>query len=89
MNSPFYVLDIIQTFGECLAVQCSFTTVTEGSLRRKKNPEKFGLLDQTGGGLTESQLFVKFFKNQICLGTVHKCDETHTTQMGRQYLINS
>ena len=60
----------------------------KGSL--KKKTETFGLLDQTGGGgLTESQLFVKFFQNQICLGTVHKCDETHTTQMGRQYLINS
>ena len=56
----------------------------------KKKTEKVGLLDQQGGGgLTESQLFVKFFQNQICLGTVHKCDETHTTQMGRQYLINS
>ena len=65
------------------------TLKLRGAIKKKKT-EKGGLLDQQGGGgLTESQLFVKFFQNQICLGTVHKCDETHTTQMGRQYLINS
>ena len=29
-------------------------------------------------GLSQSQLCVKVFQNIICLGTVHKCDETHT-----------
>ena len=32
-----------------------------------------------GGGLTQSQLFIKIDQNLICLGTVHKCDETHST----------
>ena len=60
-----------------------------GEPSKKKRKNLVFWTKQGGGGLTESQLFVKFFQNQICLGTVHKCDETHTTQMGRQYLINS
>ena len=60
-----------------------------GAIKKKKNGKIWSFGPNRGGGLTESQLFVKFFQNQICLGTVHKCDETHTTQMGRQYLINS
>merc|ERR1711947_47752 len=56
-----------------------------GAIKKKRKNLVFWT-KQGGGGLTESQLFVKFFQNQICLGTVHKCDETHTTQMGRQYL---
>ena len=62
---------------------------TLGEPSKTKNGKSWSFGPTRGGGLTESQLFVKFFQNQICLGTVHKCDETHTTQMGRQYLINS
>ena len=67
----------------------SMTKVGIELLGQLKNGKSWSFGPTRGGGLTESQLFVKFFQNQICLGTVHKCDETHTTQMGRQYLINS
>ena len=40
---------------------------------------KLGILSQQGGGLAQSQLFIKIAQNLICLGTVHKCDETHST----------
>ena len=40
---------------------------------------KVGNLDQQGGGLTESQVFIEIVQNQICLVTVWKCDETHDT----------
>ena len=84
-NSEEFLLPISTRF-TLLSVQHGFRL--RGAL---KKTEKLGLFDQPegGGGLTESQLFVKFFQNQICLGTVHKCDETHTTQMRREYLINS
>ena len=42
-----------------------------------------------GWGLTESTIFVEKIQTQFCRETVHKFDERHTTQMGRQYLINS
>ena len=32
--------------------------------------------------LSKSKLLVNFFQNIFCLGTVHKCDETHTTLLG-------
>ena len=40
---------------------------------------KLGILSQQGGGSRQSQLFIKIAQNLICLGTVHKCDETHST----------
>ena len=40
-------------------------------------------------GLTKSQLFIEIAQNQICIETVEKCEETHTTTMGRQYLLLS
>ena len=30
-----------------------------------------------GLGVNESQVFVKFSKNEICIRNVHKCDETN------------
>ena len=54
----------------------------------KKNGKSWDFVP-TRGGLTESQLVGEIIQNQICLGTVQKCDETHTTQMGRQYLLLS
>ena len=46
--------------------------------------KKVGILSQPeeggggggGCGLNESQVFVKFSKNGICIRNVHKCDET-------------
>ena len=35
--------------------------------------------NEGGGGSRQSQLFIKIAQNLICLGTVHKCDETHST----------
>ena len=44
--------------------------------------KKVGILSQPGegggvGGVDESQVFVKFSKNEICIRNVHKCDETN------------
>ena len=76
---------------EALQVEgVNWSKLIRGAFNNNKNGKTWSFGPTRGGrGLTESQLFVKFFQNQICLGTVHKCDETHTTQMGRQYLINS
>ena len=38
-----------------------------------------GFWPNEGGGSRQSQLFIKIAQNLICLGTVHKCDETHST----------
>ena len=35
--------------------------------------------NEGGGGSRQSQLFIKIAQNLICLGTVHKCDETYST----------
>ena len=52
---------------------------TRGSLQIKYLA-KIGNFDQQGGGgLTESQVFIEIVQNQICLVTVWKCDESHTT----------
>ena len=32
--------------------------------------------------MTKSKLFAEIVQNQICLGTVQKCEETHTTYYG-------
>ena len=42
--------------------------------------KKIGILSQPGEGgwgVNESQVFVKFSKNEICIRNVHKCDETN------------
>ena len=42
-----------------------------------------GCCPNQGGGTSQSQLIVKVYQNIICLSTVHKFDETHTTYIGR------
>ena len=67
-------------------------TVEEGSNIFLKKPfltgalqvfrKKLGCYPDQGGGTSQSQLIVEVYQNIICLPTVHKCDETHTTYIG-------
>ena len=50
-----------------------------GAVRKKNFGQTWDFVPTRGGGLTQSQLFIKIDQNLICLGTVHKCDETHST----------
>ena len=49
---------------------------------------KVGILFQTGGGLTLSQVFVDIFQNQIyvCLVNVQRCDKRHTPNIVQFFL---
>ena len=55
----------------------SFKTL--GKPSEKKFGQTWDFVPTRGGGLAQSQLFIKIGQNLICLGTVHKCDETHST----------